>query len=478
MLMSFRSHKTKIVCTIGPATDSVEMMCQMIEAGMNIARLNYSHGDFDTHAQVIRKLRKAEKKTAIPIAIMADLPGPKIRIGALKQESVILRPHDRIILTTEQITGDWTRVSVSLPELTKAVREGNIIFLNDGLLQLRVISVAGPEILCDIVVGGELRANKGLNLPGIDLGISAFTPQDALCLKSALENGVDAVSQSFVNHPDDVLAVRAAAQALGYDPFIIAKMERSGALDKIDGILAVADGMMIARGDLGVEIPIEQLAIVQKRLIARANLMGKPVITATQMLESMVRNPRPTRAESTDVANAVLDGTDCIMLSEESAIGAYPLEAIHTLARIAEFTETHRNPVDKMRYYPDLSRDNNPHITDTIAQDVYFTVENLKPELVVAHTVSGHTARMISRFKLGVWILAVSSSFNVCQGLRFSYGVVPLLVKKSPKNWKTLIARQLQSHQLKSGVALLVEVPSADNPGINHRLEIISDLGQ
>lgn len=474
--MSFRAHKTKIVCTIGPATDSVAMMCQMIEAGMSIARLNYSHGDFTKHAEVINKLREAEKQTGTSITIMADLPGPKIRIGLLKQESFILKPNDHIILSTEPLVGDWTKVSVSLPELPQAVHEGDIIFLNDGLIQLAVIGVTGPEILCRIVVGGELRANKGLNLPGIDLGISAFTKHDAKCLKSALENGVDAISQSFVNNPEDVLAVRKAAQDMGFEPFIIAKMERSGALDKIDEILAVSDGMMIARGDLGVEIPIEQLAIVQKRLIKRANLVGKPVITATQMLESMVRNPRPTRAEATDVANAVLDGTDCIMLSEESAIGKYPIDAIRTLAKIAEYTETHRNAADKIRNYPDFNQDNNPHITDTLAHDVYYTVEQLKPELLVAHTVSGHTARMISRFKPGVWILAVSTSHNVCQGLRFSFGVKPLLVKKAPRNWKKLISEQIKCHNIKTGVAILVEVPSGDNPGINHRLEIISDL--
>jgi pyruvate kinase len=450
----------------------------MITAGMNIARLNYSHGDFATHAEVIKTLRKAEQKTKTNITIMADLPGPKIRIGQLKQESFILKPNDHIILSTKPLIGDWTKVSVSLPELPQAVREGDIIFLNDGLIQLSVISVSGHEILCRIVVGGELRANKGLNLPGINLGISAFTKHDEMCLKSALENGVDAISQSFVNTPEDVIAVRNAAKAMGYDPFIIAKMERSGALERIDDILAVSDGMMIARGDLGVEIPIEQLAIVQKRLITRANLFGKPVITATQMLESMVRNPRPTRAEATDVANAVLDGTDCIMLSEESAIGKYPIDAISTLAKIAEFTETHRDEADKIRNYPDFNRDDNPHITDTLAHDVYYTVEHLKPELLVAHTVSGHTARMISRFKLGVWILAVSTSHNVCQGLRFSFGVKPLLVNKTPKDWKKLITQQIQCHNIKSGVAILVEVPSEDNPGINHRLEIISDLSR
>ncbi len=474
--MSFRANKTKIVCTIGPATDTFEMMCLMIEAGMNIARLNYSHGEFSHHARVVKNLRRAEKHTGKSISIMADLPGPKIRIGLLRQESFILRPNDRIVLTTEKMTGDWSKVSVTLPQLPKAVRTDDIIFLNDGLIQLRVEDVKGVEIFCKIVVGGELRSNKGLNLPGIDLGISAFTERDAECLKAALESGVDAISQSFVNSAEDVYAVRKAARELGYDPFIISKMERSGALDKIDEILEESDGMMIARGDLGVEIPIEQLAIVQKKLINKANIYGKPVITATQMLESMVRNPRPTRAEATDVANAVLDGTDCIMLSEESAIGKYPLDAIRTLAKIAAFTEANRKEISRPQNPTDLCRKDLPHITDVVAQDVYHTVEHLKPELVVAHTVTGHTARMISRFKLPVWVLAVCTDPKVCPGLRFSYGVKPLLVKRAPKDWKKLLKEQIICHEIKSGIAILVEVPSAENPGINHRLEIISDL--
>ncbi|MDZ4183186.1 MAG: pyruvate kinase, partial [Candidatus Cloacimonadaceae bacterium] len=423
--MSIYDNKTKIVCTIGPATDSTEVMIRMIESGMNIARLNYAHGDFEQHAKVIKRLRAAAKKAGTDITIMADLPGPKIRIGLLKQESIILHPKDQIILTTEKIIGDWTRVSVTLPQLPKAVRHGDIIFLNDGLIQLKVREVENEEIICDIVVGGELRSNKGLNLPDTDLGISAFTERDAECLRSALESGVDAVSQSFVNGPEDILAVRKAARELGYDPFIIAKMERSGALDKIDEILHETDGMMIARGDLGVEIPIERLAIVQKRLIARANLWGKPVITATQMLESMVRNPRPTRAEATDVANAVLDGTDCLMLSEESAIGKYPIDAIKTLARIAAYTEANKNDVGISRAVTQTDGSDTPRITDIIAADVAHTVEKLKPELLIAHTVTGHTARMISRYKPSVWILAVSLDRGACRGMQFSYGVKP-----------------------------------------------------
>ena len=476
--MSICDNKTKIVCTIGPATDSLEVMIQMIEAGMNIARLNYAHGDFAHHAKVVKRLRAAARKAGADITIMADLPGPKIRIGLLKQESIILHPKDQIILTTKQIIGDWIKISVTLPQLPKVVQPKDIIFLNDGLIQLKVSSVKGEEIFCEIVVGGELRSNKGLNLPDTDLGISAFTDRDAECLRAALESGVDAISQSFVNGPEDILAVKKAAQELGFDPFIIAKMERSGALGKIDAILRETDGIMIARGDLGVEIPIERLAIVQKSLIAKANLWGKPVITATQMLESMVRNPRPTRAEATDVANAVLDGTDCLMLSEESAIGKYPIDAILTLARIAAYTETHKNEAGISHAIPDLDGANTPQITDIIAANVAHTVKKLKPELLIAHTVSGHTARMISRFKPLVWILAVSLDQNACRGMQFSYGVNPILLTKLPKDWKSFIKKQITCREITQGIALLVEVPSDEHPDANHRIEIINDLAR
>ncbi len=340
--MKLPEHKTKIVATIGPASASREVMEAMIEAGMNVARINFAHGDFSGHKQVIDKLRAAARALGRRIAIMADLPGPKMRIGRLAKEPVELQPGALFTLTTRDIVGDAERVSVSFARLPQALRPGDTLFLNDGLIQLETVKVEGQEVVCRVLVGGELRSRKGLNLPGIDLGISAFTDHDRECLKFASEQGVDAVSQSFVESAADIVAVRESAAAMGYNPFIIAKIERSRALEHMDDILAAADGIMVARGDLGVEIPIEQIAVVQKRLIHSANRMGKPVITATQMLESMTDNRRPTRAEATDVANAVLDGTDCVMLSEESAMGKYPVEAVAMLAKIAAATEPHR----------------------------------------------------------------------------------------------------------------------------------------
>nr|MDA3971028.1 pyruvate kinase [Desulfobulbaceae bacterium] len=341
-MQTLPTHKTKLVCTIGPATDSLETIHQMIAAGMNVARLNFSHGTFASHAEVIKKIRKASKTIGQRVAIMADLPGPKMRIGNIAHEPVHLEQGESFILSADDCAGDVHKVSISMKNLPGAVKPGDTLFLSDGLIQLRVKEVQGPDIHCTIIMGGELRSRKGLNIPGIDLGTSAFTPRDLECMTFALQQGVDAVSQSFVDDAQDILDVRKAATDLGYHPFIIAKIERSSVREKIDAILQVTDGIMVARGDLGVEIPIEEIAVVQKFITARANFYGKPVITATQMLESMTRNRRPTRAEATDVANAILDGTDCVMLSEESAMGDYPIEAINMLGKIARATEPNR----------------------------------------------------------------------------------------------------------------------------------------
>ena len=341
-VLKLPGNKTKIVCTIGPASESPDVMKRMIEAGMNVARLNFSHGDLAGHKKVIGNLRAAAAATGRRIAIMADLSGPKMRIGKIDPEPIELRQGDAFSLTTEEITGGQSRVSMSFDRLPRVVKSGDKLFLNDGYIQLEVTGVSGNDVHCSVRVGGELRSRKGLNLPGIDLGIGAFTARDHECLRFALDNGVDAVSQSFVENATDIEAVRTAARAMGKQPFLIAKIERSGALENFDEILQAADGIMVARGDLGVEVPIEEMAVLQKQLIAKANLAGKPVITATQMLESMTSSRLPTRAEATDVANAILDGTDCIMLSGESAMGKYPEEAVAMLARIAGHTEAHR----------------------------------------------------------------------------------------------------------------------------------------
>jgi pyruvate kinase len=465
-------NKTKLVCTIGPASDSPEIMLQMLRAGMNIARLNFSHGDFAWHKTAIDNLRRAARTAGKRVTIMADLPGPKIRIGQLAEEPIDLKRGDVLTLTTNEIIGDRQRVFVNFLRLPAVVKPGDVLFLNDGIIQLEVVRIEGKDVQCRLLVGGELRSRKGLNLPGIDLGVSAFTEHDHDCLKFALENDVDAVSQSFIETPADVGAVRKAAADLGRHPFIIAKIERAGALAHVNEILKAADGIMIARGDLGVETPLERMAVVQKQLISRANLLGKPVITATQMLESMVDHYRPTRAEATDVANAILDGTDCVMLSEESAMGKFQVEAVNMLARIAAATEPYRTDVRVREAFADYDRDGDVHLVDLISRNVQHTVAHLAPTAVIVLTATGYTARMVSRFKLPVWIAAVSSEEATCDGLQFSDGVSPVHALEHSGDWSAFIRRWVRNEGLAEGLVVLTEGPSRDNPEVNPRLEI------
>ena len=471
--MLLPNHKTKIVATIGPASESPEMLERLIRAGLNVARLNFSHGDFTDHAERIVRIRTAEKATGRRVAIMADLPGPKMRVGKIEPEPIQLRPGESFTLTSDAVVGNAQRVSMSFERLPRVVKPGDLLFLNDGLVQLVVERVAGADVCCKVAVGGELRSRKGLNLPGIDLGISAFTDHDRACLEFALKAGVDAVSQSFVETAADIEAVRAAAKAMGKNPFVIAKIERADALENFAEILKAADGIMVARGDLGVEVPIEEMAILQKQLIAKASLVGKPVITATQMLESMVSNRLPTRAESTDVANAILDGTDCIMLSGESAMGKFPEEAVAMLAKIAAYTEAHRPPT-RLNDLKLLSSQHQPtSAAEAIASVVENAFETVPCAAVFVPTRTGTTARMISRFNPAVWIVALSQDAAVCQGLAFSYGTHAVLLAEDPENWSDFSRQWLRDHQLPGSVAMLVAGPSARNPDANHRIEFL-----
>jgi pyruvate kinase len=471
--ISLPDHKTKIVATIGPASDSPEMLERLIRAGLNIARLNFSHGDFTGHADRIARIRAAEKATGHRVAIMADLPGPKMRLGKIDPEPIQLSQGDNFTLTSEDIVGSRERVSMSFASLPKVVKPGDRLFLNDGLIQLIVERVVSNDVHCKVAVGGELRSKKGLNLPGINLGISAFTEHDKACLEFALKNGVDAVSQSFVETAADIEAVRNAAKALGKQPFIIAKIERSDALEHIDEILKVSDGIMVARGDLGVEVPIEEMAILQKKLIAKASNAGKPVITATQMLESMTTSRLPTRAESTDVANAILDGTDCIMLSGESAMGKYPEESVAMLGKIAAYTEAHHPTTGQSDSGSMEVGTRATNAAEAIALMVEHALDTLPVAAVFVPTLTGTTARMITRFNPPVWIVAISQDENVCQGLAFSYGVHPVRITADPLNWPDFVRQWLHRHQISGSMAMLVAGPSPNHPADDYRLEFI-----
>ena len=472
--MPFPFNKTKIVCTIGPASQSRDMMKKLLLAGMDVARLNFSHGDFAGHRKVIEDLRSSAAAIGKRLAIMADLPGPKMRIGKFGSEPIDLQPGDLFTLTIDDIVGDARRVSVSFARLPQVVKPGDTLYLNDGLIQIDVVQVQGGDVQCRVVVGGELRSRKGLNLPGIDLGISAFTDHDRDCLKFALENGVDAVSQSFVENADDIQAVRDAAAALGCRPFIIAKIERSRALSHLDDLVIAADAIMIARGDLGVELPIEQIPVIQKQIMRKANMFAKPVITATQMLESMTANRRPTRAEATDVANAILDGTDCVMLSGESAMGSYPVESTAMLARIAAAIEPYRAMVSPSELFRGIDLKGRILPARLIDLSVETILEYADPAAIFVPTHGGDTARSIAQFRLPIWIVALSSEETTCQQLQFSSGIYPVYEREHPENWNAYVSKWLSTHGIEGKLAVVTEGPSRKYPDANNRLEIIA----
>ena len=471
--MALPRNKTKIIATIGPASETPEMLERLVRAGLNVARLNFSHGDFASHAERIQRIRSAAQAVGRRVAIMADLPGPKMRIGKIEPEPIELRSGEKFTLTTDEIIGNSQRVSVSFRDLPKVVKPGDRLFLNDGLVELTVEQVSGSEVHCKVSVGGELRSKKGVILPGIDLGISAFTGHDRACLEFALQHGVDAVSQSFVETGADIQAVRAATQAAGKRPFIVAKIERLNAIKHYDEILNATDGIMVARGDLGVEVPIEEMAVLQKRLIARAHIAGKPVITATQMLESMVSSRLPTRAEATDVANAVLDGTDTVMLSGESAIGQFPEEAVAMLAKIAAYTESQRPPVRLSDLRARLGQGPPNSTADAITSVVEAALEIAPRAVAFVPTRTGTSARMISRLNPSQWIVALSHDPAVCQELVFCGGVEPVQLFENPRNWSDFARTWLADHHVTGHVALLVAGPSTRNPEANYRIEFL-----
>jgi pyruvate kinase len=451
----------------------------MIKAGMNIARINLAHGEPDGHRRSITNVRAAAQAVGQRVTIFADLPGPKMRIGQLSEEEILLERGQSFILQTGEILGDQGRASMNFEGLPRAVKPGDSIYINDGFIQLQVEQVRGQEVHCTVKGGGGLRANKGVNLPGVNLGISAFTDRDKELLAFAAEQGLDGVGVSFVQGGEDINAVRQAAEALKYEPFIIAKIERAMALENIESIMEVSDGIMVARGDLGVEIPIEKIPSAQKELIRHANLAGKPVITATQMLESMTHNRRPTRSEATDVANAILDGTDCVMLSGETAIGRYPVETVATMADLAQEAESKIEIIGIADLLKLQQKRGEISYDDLVSLAVFFTVETLKPELVIILAKSGNTARRVARFGLSQWIAAPSKFEKTCQQLQFSRGIYPALVPDeatltTPEARRKYAAEMLQEHDVEGGVVLLVEGSGTLESEDTKRIDIIN----
>jgi len=424
-------RRTKIVATVGPASRSPQKLEQLVQAGVNVFRLNFSHGSHDEHLAVITSVREIATRLRRPIALLQDLSGPKIRTGKVK-DGVELVNGARITITTEPLVeGDAELISTTYEALPHDVKPGDRVLLDDGNLELRVQRTSGTRVECEVVDGGPLRSNKGINLPGVALSTPALTEKDRRDLAFGVEHSVDFIALSFVRQEQDLEQARELVRSLGARSSLIAKIEKPQALDNLEAILAAADGVMVARGDLGVELGTENVPIAQKRIIAAANNAGRVVITATQMLESMIENPRPTRAEASDVANAILDGTDAVMLSGESAVGKFPVETVETMARIALFTEEHGASSIRRR---DSRRSDQPRgpqapgtpITRSLTRVAVSVAEELGCKLILAFTESGITARLLAMHRPRVPVVAVTPSEQVYRQLALSWGVVPV----------------------------------------------------
>ncbi|MGH9775288.1 MAG: pyruvate kinase [Candidatus Acidiferrales bacterium] len=422
---SLKQRRAKIVCTIGPATSSPEALDRLVREGMDVARLNFSHGSPAEHAQRVAAVRRAGMRHEKPVAILADLQGPKIRTGVLAGGRAIeLCSGQRLTITTENVPGTQGRISTNFRPLAAAVRRGDRILLSDGEIELRVERVRGREILCRVVNGGRLGEHQGINLPGVKLRVPSLTPKDRRDLGVALGLGVNYVALSFVRTAADVRAAKSAIARAGKKTPLIAKLEKPEALDNLDEILSAADGVMVARGDLGVEMGPEKVPVAQKRIIARARDFLLPVITATQMLDSMKDNPRPTRAEASDVANAIFDGSDALMLSGETAVGHYPFAAVAMMDRIIREAEA------SISHPPLPQRIENLRVNETIAETVCHAAEELCLKLVAVFTESGSSARLISKYRPRAPIIAFSQNAETRRKMSLYWGVTPRSIQR------------------------------------------------
>jgi pyruvate kinase len=417
-------RKTKIVCTIGPSSESLDNIKKLIVAGMNVARLNFSHGDFEEHGNRIKTIRQACQELNKTVAILLDTKGPEIRLGKLKEEPIDFVQGEYITLTTEEILGDINRIPITYKELPSDVHIGSTILIDDGLIGMTVVDIQGTEIKCQIVNSGQIKSKKGVNVPGVAISMPGITEKDIGDIKFGIEMGVDFIAASFVRRASDVLEIRELLER--HDArhvHIISKIENQQGVDNLDEILEASDGMMVARGDLGVEIPAEEVPLVQKQMIEKCNRAGKPVITATQMLDSMQRNPRPTRAEASDVANAIFDGTDAIMLSGETAAGKYPVDSVLTMSRIAVRAES---ALQYREIFTKQAKAQQTSVTEAISQAVANSALDLEAKAIVTSTESGYTARMISKYKPKSQIIAVTPVEQVLRRLQLVWGVIPV----------------------------------------------------
>ena len=436
-------RRTKIVCTIGPASASEKVLRSLIQAGVDVARLNFSHGDYAFHERMIRTIRKIAQRLDKPVAILQDLPGPKIRVGSIEGSRVRLRTGHPVVLTSREVTGNSQIISVGYKNFPRYVKKGDLILLGDGEIELEAVRAGQKEIACKVTVGGVLSSHKGIHFPRGNLDLPALTPQDKRDLAFGIEHGVDLVALSFVRDSADIIDARREMKRKGAEIPIIAKIEKHEALDQMDSILEAVDGIMVARGDLGLEIALERIPAVQKMIIRKANRLGKPVITATQMLRSMLQNPRPTRAEVADIANAVLDGTDALMLSEESAAGNYPVEAVKTLAKVALETER----ILESRYQMEGIQKNVP---EAISYAAISLARDLQVRAFLVPTASGSTARMIARYRPSQPIIAISPNPQTVKTLCLVWGVYPFQIRSFQST--DAMIRLAQKKALASGI--------------------------
>lgn len=464
--------RTNIVCTIGPASNSPEMLRSLIESGMNIARISFSHGSHADHAQTIAHLKTVSKQLGVRIPILQDLSGPKMRIGKFSDEPIKLSTNARFTLTTQEVIGDHDTVSINYPELVADVKPGDHILLADGEIELCVTSTTRTDIVCEVIAGGLLGSNKGISVPGISLQVSIPTPKDIEDLRFGIDHGVDWIAQSFIRSGADVQNLRSTLREHDSDIPIIAKLEKREALDDLDNIFTEADGVMVARGDLGLEVPLPEVPLIQKEIIKWANLVGKPVITATQMLESMIVNPRPTRAEVTDIANAIIDGTDALMLSGETAIGKYPSDAVRTMAEIATTTET---TIDYIEYFKRQPITLEESVPDAIAHAACHTAIEIGAKAIICCTRTGQTARLVAKYRPLAPIAVVSPYETTLRRAGLLWGTFPVLTEFAPDT-DTMISSAKQA-VLKSGLAqageqvvVIAGIP-ADVPGTTNMIK-------
>ncbi|MBE3583687.1 MAG: pyruvate kinase [Limnochordaceae bacterium] len=466
-------RRTKIICTIGPASERPEVIRALIEAGMNVARLNMSHGSLEEHAARIRAIREEARQAGQDVGILLDIQGPKIRLGQFG-EPVVLDVGDRIRLTSEPVPCGRERVSVSYPYLARDLTPGRHIFIDDGLIELLVEKVEGSDVICQTLVGGELRSRKGVSLPGVIVDLPPATEEDAVHLRFGVEQGVDWIAASFVRRAEHVETIRSLVRQAGGDQPIMAKIESEEGLSHIDEIIAAADGVMVARGDLGVETPLEEVPLAQQMIVAKCNEAGKPVVTATQMLESMVQNHRPTRAEVTDVAHAIFDGTDAVMLSGETAVGRYPVDTVRIMARICERMEAALPYEDLLAKRRAWARQD---VAEAISYATCQTAADLGVAAILTSTQSGSTARMVSKYRPHAPIVAVTPDEKVARRLCLVWGVEPLVVRPAEdidEMLDTAVEAALKAGLVQPGQRIAISAGVKTNvPGSTNLLQVL-----